>query len=137
MATFYIAGIVPEQEGGYSVYFPDVPNVAAGGETIEEAITNAADALYLAMQDIAERKAAIPIPSPLPEIKKQVQAERELDGLPCPAETLYQYIEAPDTDTTPVRVSISLPKNALAALDRKAENAGTTRSGYIARFALS
>ena len=137
MATFYIAGIVPEQEGNYSVYFPDVPNVAAGGETVEEAITNAADALYLALKDIVERKAAIPVPSPLPEIKKQVKAERELDGLPCPEETLYQYIEAPDTDTTPVRVSISLPKNALAALDRKAASAGTTRSGYIARIALA
>jgi predicted RNase H-like HicB family nuclease len=137
MATFYIAGIVPEQEGGYSVYFPDVPNVAAGGRTVEEAITNAADGLYLAMKDIAERKAAVPIPSSLAETQKRVRAERELDGLPYPEETLYQYIEAPDTDTTPIRVSISLPKNALAALDRKAKSAGMTRSGYIARMALA
>ena len=59
MATFYIAGFVPEEEGGYSVYFPDVPNVAAGGETIEEAITNAASGLYLALKDLAERNADI------------------------------------------------------------------------------
>lgn len=137
MATFYIAGMVPEQEGGYSVYFPDVPNVAAGGDTVEEAIVNASEALALALKDIAERNADMPVPSPLPKIKKQVKAERELDGLPYPEETLYQYIEAPDTDTTPVRVNISLPRNALAALDRKAEKAGTTRSGYIARIALS
>ena len=137
MATFYIAGFVPEEEGGYSVYFPDVPNVAAGGETIEEAITNAASGLYLALKDLAERNADIPAPSSLPEVRERVRAERALDGLPCPEETLYQYVEAPELDTTPVRINISIPRNALAALDRKAGNAGTTRSGYIARLALS
>lgn len=30
MKTYYIAAIVPEEDGsGYSVYFPDVPNVCA------------------------------------------------------------------------------------------------------------
>ena len=42
MEMFYIAGIVPEEDGsGYSVYFPDVPQVAAGGETVQEAMDGA------------------------------------------------------------------------------------------------
>lgn len=93
MSCFYIAGIVPENDGGgYSVYFPDVPNAAAGGETVEEAITNAADGLYVALRGIAEQNAKIPSPSSLAEAAAKVQQEREKDGLPYPKDTLYQYI---------------------------------------------
>ena len=53
MKKFYIAGIVPEsmeEGGGYSVYIPDMPQVAAGGENVAEAIANATSALYLALR---------------------------------------------------------------------------------------
>jgi antitoxin HicB len=37
--------IVPEQEGGYSVFVPELPSVATQGETIEEARANAREAI--------------------------------------------------------------------------------------------
>ena len=37
--------IVSEQEGGYSVFVPELPSVATQGETIEEARTNAQEAI--------------------------------------------------------------------------------------------
>jgi predicted RNase H-like HicB family nuclease len=135
MNRFYIAGIVPEQEGGFSVYFPDVPNVAAGGETVEEAMENAASGLYLALRDIAESNGDVPEPSPMAKVRAAVAAERELDGLPCPDDTLYQYIEAPDLDMVPVRVNVTIPRAVLHEIDRKAKLAGYTRSGFLAAAA--
>jgi predicted RNase H-like HicB family nuclease len=138
MKKFYIAGIVPESDadgGGYSVYFPDVPNVAAGGDSVAEAIANAASGLCLALRGMAERNMALPEPSSLEEARAKVRAEREGDGLPCPDDTLYQYIEAPCLDTAAVRVNISLPRGLLEEMDAQAELRGQTRSGLIAAAA--
>ena len=88
MKQFYIAGIVPEKESGFSVYFPDVPNVAADGETIEEAIENASEGLTVALRGIAEQKGDTPPPSALAVVKEMVKAEREADELPYPDETI-------------------------------------------------
>ena len=51
---------VPEPEGGYSVFVPELPSVATHGETIEEARTNVREAIegYLATMSAAD----LPIP---------------------------------------------------------------------------
>lgn len=95
MSRRYIAGIVPEQGSGFSVYFPDVPSVVVGGETLEEALDNAASGLCQALKEIAERNEDAPAPSGMVEARAAVAVAREQEGLPCPEDTLYQYIEAP------------------------------------------
>ena len=139
MQYYYIAGLVPEGKeygGGYSVYFPDLPAVAAGGDTIEDAISNAGDGLYVALRGIVEDKGKIPMPSSLDEVKAKVKAERELDGLPYSDETLYQYFMAPSLDMVPVRVNVTIPKLYLDEIDAKARKHGYTRSGFLTRAAL-
>lgn len=139
MKTFYIAGIVPErlEDGsGWSVYFPDVPNVAAGGQTVEEAISNAEDGLYVALQALAEKNAPIPAPSGMAQVREAVCNERAADGLECPAETVWQYIQAPTLDLVPVRVNITIPRATLAYIDEQAKRHGYTRSAFLAQAAL-
>lgn len=136
MTRYYIAGIIREDDGsGYSVYFPDVPNVAAGGESIEEALSNASNGLAVALRDLAERNAPIPDPSSLEEVRAKVRAEREADELPFPDDALFQYVAAPEVDLTPVRVNITLPRAVLHEVDEKARLAGMTRSGFLAAAA--
>ena len=136
MAAYYIAGIVPEAEGGFSVYFPDVTNVAASGETIEEAITNASNGLIVALRGMIELGSEAPHASSLNEVIDMVKKEREADELPYPEDTIYQYIAAPALDMVPVRVSISIPRSTLEEIDEKAKRAGFTRSGFLAHAAL-
>ena len=134
--TYYLAGIIREADGsGYSVYFPDVPNVAAGGESVEEALGNAASGLAMALRDLAERNAPIPAPSSMEAARAKVRAERELDGLPFPDDALFQYVAAPELDMAPVRVNITLPRAVLHDVDEKARLAGMTRSGFLAAAA--
>ncbi len=118
-----------------SRYFPDVPNVAAGGETVEEAIVNATDGLYVALRGMAEDNAPLPVPSSLPVAMEKVRAEREGDGLPFPKESLFQYIPAPELNNVPVRVNITIPRGILHEIDRKAKAHGMTRSGFLATAA--
>jgi len=132
MRKYYIAGIFREEDGsGYSVYFPDVPNVCAGGENMSEAIENAADGLYEALRGMVEDNTAIPEPSGLEQVKKGIQEFHEKIGVAYPEDTIYQYIPAPVIDRVPVRVNITVPKNILAEIDRNAKLAGMSRSGFL------
>jgi predicted RNase H-like HicB family nuclease len=135
MKKFYVAGIVPEtleSGGGYSVYFPDLSNVAAGGETVEEAIANATSGLYLALRGLAEQNGVIPEPSGMEEARAKVRAEREADGLPWPEDAVFQYIAPPILDMVPVRLNVSLAKSLVDEVDTVRDRVGMTRSGLIA-----
>jgi len=134
MKKFYIAGLVPETMeagGGYSVYLPDMPNIAAGGETVEEAIVNATSGLYLALRALTEQNSPVPEPSSLEEARGKVRAEREADGLSWPEDTVFQYIVPPILDMVPVRLNVSLAKSLVDEVDTVRDRMGMTRSGFI------
>ena len=66
--VFYPA-IFKEDEGGYTVYFPDVPGCITEGDTMEEAFDMAQDALGLYMSYLRDNKEDIPKPSKPTDIK--------------------------------------------------------------------
>jgi predicted RNase H-like HicB family nuclease len=53
--------MVAEPEGGYSVFVPELPSVATQGETIEEARSNAQEAIEGYLEVMQEDN--LPIPS--------------------------------------------------------------------------
>ncbi|MBM3666928.1 MAG: type II toxin-antitoxin system HicB family antitoxin [Actinobacteria bacterium] len=53
--------LVPEPEGGYSVFVPELPSVATQGETVEEAEAMAKEAIELYLEAMDED--GLPIPS--------------------------------------------------------------------------
>lgn len=60
---FYPAIFTPEDDGGYSVAFPDMDGCFTQGETIEEAYEMAFDALGLEIEFLESEKRTIPSPS--------------------------------------------------------------------------
>lgn len=44
----------PQDEGGYSVYSPDLPGLHTEGDTLEEALTKAEEALALYVEGLRE-----------------------------------------------------------------------------------
>jgi predicted RNase H-like HicB family nuclease len=44
----------PQDEGGYSVYAPDLPGLHTEGDTLEEAVANAEEALTLYVEGLRE-----------------------------------------------------------------------------------
>lgn len=58
----------PVAEGGYSVYFPDLPGCASCGDTLSEAQKNAQDALALHLYGMEKDGDPIPAPSATPEV---------------------------------------------------------------------
>ena len=61
----YPVVLTPDKDaGGFVVIFPDIPEAITQGETLEEALTMAAEALETAMEFYFSSKKAVPMPSP-------------------------------------------------------------------------
>ena len=64
MIFAYPVRLIPEEEGGYRVNFRDVPEALTQGETIDEALGEAADCLVVALGGYLQARRPIPWPSP-------------------------------------------------------------------------
>jgi len=58
--TGYHVVLEPDPEGGYVAVVPAFPGCYSQGETAEEALENAREAILLTIQDMRERGEAIP-----------------------------------------------------------------------------
>ena len=127
----YPIAIEPGDETqAFGLVVPDLPGCFSAGDTLDEALSNAEEAVVAWIDTMLDREEAIPQPSAIdslrlthPEFAGWVWAVVSVD----PAR-LDDKIE---------RVNITLPRRVLARLDAAARAAGETRSGYIARIALS
>lgn len=102
MKYLYPAIFHPEEEGGYSVFFPDIEGCFTQGESLEEAVDMAEDALNLVLWDMEERKETIPAPSTV----KNIKLERDEWVVFVKADTLaYRKLH----DTKAVKKTLSIP----------------------------
>jgi len=123
--TSYIALIHKDAGSDYGVSFPDLPGCITAGTDLDDARAMAAEALALHLSGLAEDGEAIPEPSSL----EAVMADPEnRDGVAI-------LVQAPARARKVVRVNVTFPEDELAAIDAKAEAAGMTRSGFLARAA--
>lgn len=113
----------------YSVVVPDLPDCLASGDTLEEAMTNAERAAEKWIEAALDAGKAIPAASDIENLRS---AHIEFEGRIWALVT----IDPAMLDDTSERVNISLPRRVLHRLDAKAQAAGETRSGFIARMAL-
>ena len=58
-----------DNDGSYTVTFPDVPDTVTDGETLTEAFKNAPDALAVALPDYKK----YPTPTPIEQVQKNIQ----------------------------------------------------------------
>jgi len=66
---FYPAVFIPEDDGGFSVFFPDIPGCNTCGNTIEQAYEMAFEALGLVLTYMEDNKEPIPSASKPQDVK--------------------------------------------------------------------
>ena len=110
--------LIDGDEGAYGVVFPDIPGVGAMGNTIDEALLNAEDAL----RDYA------------------IEAERDGEELAVPSP--FQTIQTPTGNQLvsihlirpsgkSVRAGLTLDEEVAEFIDSEARRRGMTRKTYI------
>ena len=76
--THYVA-IVEEEDGrAFGVWFPDLPGCISAGDTLDEAIANAAEALNPWVEVAREQGRLVPPPHSLTELRRDPEAADDI-----------------------------------------------------------
>lgn len=95
MTTYCYAAFIPDEGSGFSIFCPDFPEVASQGETLEECMDMAAEAIALSMEEYAKARIPLPEPCGLEEARRRIEHELgELESIP-PGEVLYRLVPVP------------------------------------------
>ena len=113
----------------FGVVVPDLPGCFSAGDTMDEAMTNAEEAITTWIEAALDAGQEVPQPSDVDAMRK---AHREYKGWVW----ALVKVDPAVLDDNLERVNISLPRRILRRLDAQAKAAGETRSGFIARMAL-
>jgi predicted RNase H-like HicB family nuclease len=130
----YVA-LIDGEAGAYGVSFPDLPGCVAMGETVDEAMLNAAEALREFDADVTASGGALAGPRPAeacladPEVAATLREGASLASVPL-------VRQSPRS----VKANLSINAGVLAAIDAEATRRGVSRSALvemIARNALA
>lgn len=113
----------------YGVVVPDLPGCFSAGDTMEEAMDNAKESIELWLETTIDDGFQVPEPKPILEH----QESKEFDGWVW----AIVSIDLAKLSDKAERINITLPSRILRRIDMAAEKAGETRSGFIAKLALS
>ena len=128
MIRYPIAIEIGNETTAFGVIVPDLAGCFSAGDTLDEAIDNAKEAITLCIDGLLDDNETIPAPSPV----SRYSLLAEYAGY------IWAIVEIDPAilDDKAERVNITLPRRVLARLDAKAKEAGETRSGYIARLSI-
>lgn len=112
----------------YGVTVPDLPGCFSAGQTVDEALTMAREAIELHLEGLIEEGRMIPKPGRI----EDHQANPEYAG----GTWAVVSIDPGTLRVKSLRLSITMPERVLEAIDQYAANHGESRSGLLARAAL-
>lgn len=123
----YLA-IIDEADGKLGAYFPDAPGCVAMGETEEDVIDNATEALSEWAADMVDSGEPLPPPRSYLELLKSGEYGLGHGGMVASIPLLRET-------GRPARANISLDSGLLADIDEAAARRGLTRSAFLASAA--
>jgi predicted RNase H-like HicB family nuclease len=122
--------LVDGHSGAYGVVVPDLPGCSSAGGTIDEALSNAQEALSLWADEMIAQGGQIPAPRAMeamindPDITAAIGTGAALALVPLVRDS-----------GQPTRANISLDRGLLEAIDEAAAARGLTRSAFLATAA--
>jgi predicted RNase H-like HicB family nuclease len=117
-----------DRRHAYGVVVPDLPGCFSAGDTLEEALTHAREAILLHLEGLLDAKRPLPQPSDLATLSRK----RSYRGWTW----ALVDVDLAELGDKAARINITLPQRVLRAIDAHARRCGETRSGFLARAAL-
>ena len=124
----HVIGLVHEEGGNYGISFPDFPGCVSAAASLDEAVARGAAVLAFHVAGMIEDSDALPRLRSL----KELQSDREFRADAKGAIVVAVPFDLPGKA---VRLNISLDEHLVEQIDRAAEAAGQTRSGFLAEAA--
>jgi predicted RNase H-like HicB family nuclease len=117
-----------DQKHAFGVVVPDLPGCFSAGDSLDEAITNAAEAIALWMEERIER-------GELPPKAKSIEMHRKNRAWKRWVWAIVE-VDLSRLGDKAERINITIPGRLLARVDARARKSGESRSGFLARAAL-
>jgi predicted RNase H-like HicB family nuclease len=125
----YIA-LIDGSVGAYGVVFPDLPGCTAMGKTMDDALSNACEALRDWALVTEESGGKIPRPRNLETLRRDPDVKHALaDGAGLATVPLVRETGKP------VKANLSIDSGVLAAMDEEAARRSLTRSAFVEMLA--
>lgn len=121
-----------DDQHAYGVVVPALPGCFSAGDTLEDALANARQAILMHIEALLDAGGTLPAVDTETLVK-------ELRSEPDRADWIMAIvrIDPEALDSTAERINISMPRRVLHAIDRAAADANKTRSGFLAEAALA
>lgn len=132
---YYFAQFLPNEDGTYSVSFPDLPGCDTFGDNLSDAIASAEECLLSYVKAEEKQGGELPEPSPMKEAKRLAEKNCEELEIEITDGTFYQAIPVRITSEKPVQIAVSILPSLLREIDESAKPNGYTRSGFLAAAA--
>ena len=127
MRYFVLIELPKRKKDAYGVVVSDIPGCFSAGDTADEALANAEEAIIMQLEDILDRGGTIPEPSSLESIINQVKPGWACFGV---------AINRAHISTKAARVNVTIPEGVLAMIDEAAEREHKNRSAFLTDAAL-
>ena len=117
-----------DEHHAFGVVVPDLPGCFSAGDSLDEAIDNAREAIELWLETVIDDGGEVPEPRTITEH----QANPAFSGWAW----AVVAVDLAELSDKAERVNITLPARVLRRIDLAAKAAGESRSGFIAHMAL-
>ena len=127
----YFAIVLKDPDSAFGIVFPDVPGCFSAGDTFEEAVANAAEALRLHRDVASETEKSFAEPRNFEELMADPEVRAEAAGAPLVPVTLSSPNDAI------IEVKVAMESQLLDRIDAAAQRTGQSRSAFLSEAARS
>jgi predicted RNase H-like HicB family nuclease len=124
----YPVVIHKDKTSDYGVSVPDLPGCFSAGDTLEDALTHAVEAIECHLEGLLLDGDEIP---PAQSVESHLKNKAYVGGT-----WALVTVDLSRLSSKAKRINITLPERVLALVDEQARREGETRSGLLARAAL-
>lgn len=124
----YPVVIHKDKTSDYGVTVPDLPGCFSAGDTLEDALTHAVEAIECHLEGLLRDGDEIP---PAQSVESHLKNKAYAGGT-----WALVTVDLSRLASKAKRINITLPERVLALVDEQARREGETRSGLLARAAL-
>lgn len=124
----YFAFVLKEPDSAYGIVVPDVPGCFSAGDTYDEAVRNASQALQAHLETLRDNGKPVPEPRNFEDL--MADPEVRADAVDAPWIAVPLHLEG---DT--VEISLPMTSDLLDAIDAAARRSGLSRAAFLAEAA--
>ena len=119
-----VIALIHRETEAWGISFPDFPGCISAGSSLDDVLRLGREALEFHIEGMVEDGETMPLLRGVDQLRANPEVDFASADVVCAVN-----VELPGKA---VRVQITIEESLLARLDRAADKAGATRSGYIA-----